>query len=63
MDIRYVKTEDKSFWYSIDKHLPEVEFDKKVRDNQGYVLFVDDKPVGFVEVSDDTQRKSNEDFL
>lgn len=48
MDIRYVKPEDKSFWYSIDKHLPEAEFDKKVRYNQGYVLFDDDKPIGLL---------------
>ena len=46
MDIRFVTPEDKPFWYSLDKHLPEKEFDKKVRDNQGYVLFEDNKPVG-----------------
>ena len=48
MDIRYVLPEDKAFWYSIDKHLPEAEFDKKVRDHQGYVLFDDGKPVGLL---------------
>ena len=48
MDIRYAAPEDKSFWYSVDTHLPEGEFDKKVRDNQGYVLFVDDQPVGLL---------------
>lgn len=42
MDIRFVVPEDKSFWYHIDKHLPQAEFDKKVRDHQGYVLFLDD---------------------
>lgn len=36
--IRYVKNEDKTFWFSLDKHLPPAEFDKKVRDKQGYVL-------------------------
>lgn len=46
MDIRFVSPEDKSFWYSLDKHLPEAEFDKKVRDKHGYVLFLDNKPVG-----------------
>ena len=35
MDIKYVQTEDKEFWYSLDKHLPEPEFEKKVRDKQG----------------------------
>ena len=48
MVIRFVTQEDKSFWYSIDKHLSEEEFDKKVRDNQGYVLIADDKPVGLL---------------
>ena len=36
-NIRFVAPEDKSFWLSIDKHLSEAEFDKKVRDKQGYV--------------------------
>ena len=48
MDIRFITTEDKPFWYSIDKHLPEKEFYKKIRDNQGYILIVDDKPVGLL---------------
>lgn len=39
MEIKYVTQDDKDFWYSFDKHLPENEFDKKVRDKQGYVLF------------------------
>ena len=29
--IRYVTNEDKRFWFELDKHLPEAEFDKKVR--------------------------------
>ena len=36
IEIRYVEKEDKDFWYSLDKHLPESEFEKKVRDKQGY---------------------------
>ena len=48
MDIRFVSPEDKPFWYSIDKHLPEEEFDKKVRDNQGYVAFINDNPIGLL---------------
>ena len=46
--IRYVQPEDKSFWYSLDKHLPESEFDKKVRDKQGYVILEGDKAVGIL---------------
>ena len=48
MDIRFVTTADKRFWYSLDKHLPEAEFDKKVRDKQGYVLLIDEKPAGLL---------------
>ena len=48
MEIRYAEADDKSFWYSLDQHLPEAEFDKKVRDEQGYILLVDNKPVGLL---------------
>ena len=48
IDIQYVEDSDKEFWYSLDKHLPEVEFNKKVRDKQGYVLFDDGNPVGLL---------------
>ena len=27
--VRYVNDVDKDFWYSLDQHLPEKEFDKK----------------------------------
>ena len=46
LEIKYVEDSDKKFWYSLDKHLPEVEFNKKVRDKQGYVLFNDGIAVG-----------------
>ena len=46
MEIKYVTKEDKEFWFQLDKHLPEAEFEKKVRDKQGYVIFEDGKPVG-----------------
>ena len=48
IEIRYVKETDKAFWYSLDKHLPEDEFLKKVRDKQGYVLFEDGIPKGIL---------------
>lgn len=38
MEIRYVQPEDKAFWFSLDKHLPEQEFDNKTRDKRGYIL-------------------------
>ena len=35
LEIRYVQIEDKEFWYSLDKHLPEQEFACKVSDKRG----------------------------
>lgn len=46
--IDFAKETDKDFWYSLDKHLPESEFLKKVRDRQGYVLFENNTPVGIL---------------
>ncbi|MBO7583941.1 MAG: hypothetical protein J6T20_09120 [Treponema sp.] len=34
--IQYVTSNDKAFWYSLDKHLPEKEFENKVQRKQGY---------------------------
>ncbi|MDV4150061.1 GNAT family N-acetyltransferase [Clostridium sp. AL.422] len=48
LKIRYVKIEDKEFWYSLDKHLPKIEFDNKIRNKQGYVLLNDDKAIGLL---------------
>ena len=47
-EIRYVKADDKEFWYSLDRHLPEKEFVGKVRDKRGYVLLEDNKAVGLL---------------
>lgn len=48
VEIRYVKETDKEFWFSLDKHLPENEFYKKVRDKQGYLLSEDGIPRGIL---------------
>ena len=48
LTIRYVKAEDKEFWYSLDRHLPEREFEDKARSKRGYVLLLDDTPVGLL---------------
>ena len=48
VEIRFVKTDDKDFWFSLDNHLTLAEFNKKVRDNQGYVLFAENQPVGIL---------------
>lgn len=47
-EIRYVQAEDKEFWYSLDRHLPEQEFHDKIRNRRGYVLLEGNKPVGLL---------------
>ncbi len=44
IEIRYVQESDKKFWFSLDRHLSEKEFQKKVRDAQGYILLEDNNP-------------------
>lgn len=46
--IRYVKTDDKLFWYQLDKHLPEAEFENKVKTKRGYVLLENEIPAGLL---------------
>ena len=40
-EVRYAEIEDKDFWYGLDKHLQELEFEKKVQDKQAYILLED----------------------
>lgn len=46
--IRYLEDSDRSFWFSLDRHLPETEFENKVKTKRGYVLLVDRQPVGLL---------------
>ncbi|MBD5089270.1 MAG: GNAT family N-acetyltransferase [Clostridiales bacterium] len=46
--IRYLKISDREFWYSLDKHLSDTEFKNKVRTKRGYILLLDDKPIGLL---------------
>lgn len=48
VSIKYVTLEDKEFWFSLDAHLAESEFVKKVRDKQGYVLYDSGIPKGLL---------------
>ena len=36
--IHPVTEEDRAFWLSLDRHLRDAEFARKVRDRRGYVL-------------------------
>ncbi len=42
LTIRYLKSSDKTFWYHLDQHLPEKEFDNKVQTKRGYILLLND---------------------
>lgn len=44
--IRYVQKEDEPFWFTLDKHISEAEFKKKIRDKMGYVILNNSTPVG-----------------
>lgn len=46
--IRYASILDKEFWFTLDKHLNEKEFYKIVRDDRGYILLNDNKPIGLL---------------
>lgn len=46
--IRYVQETDKTFWFQLDQHLPEAEFENKVRTRRGYVILKDGEPVGLL---------------
>ncbi len=47
-EIRYLRDSDQAFWYSLDQHLPEAEFENKVKTKRGYVLLEDTVPVGLL---------------
>lgn len=49
--ICYLQASDKPFWYRLDRHLPEAEFENKVQRQQGYVLLTEEGPVGLMRYS------------
>lgn len=46
--VRYMESSDRQFWYGLDKHLPETEFENKVRAKMGYVILAEGKPAGLL---------------
>jgi Acetyltransferases len=48
VEIKYVEIENKSFWSSLDKDLSEKQFEKKIKDKEGYVLYLDHQPIGIL---------------
>ena len=49
--VRCVTEADRAFWFSLDRHLPDAEFGRKVRDRMGYVLTADGKPAALLRYS------------
>lgn len=47
-EVKYVSENDKSFWFSLDRHLSKSEFELKIRDRRGYIISDGDKPVGIM---------------
>lgn len=48
IEVRYVEISDKEFWYQLDCHLPEKEFENKVKEKRGYVLLENGVLVGLL---------------
>lgn len=47
-EIRYMQMDDKEFWYSLDRHLPEEEFQNKIQNRRGYILLENGGPIGLL---------------
>ncbi|MCL2863496.1 MAG: GNAT family N-acetyltransferase [Methanimicrococcus sp.] len=47
-EIRYVSGNDKPFWFTLDSHMSESEFELKVRDRRGYIISDEGKPAGIM---------------
>ena len=48
MTVRPAREADRSFWFSLDRHLPERLFDEKLRLGQALVLEADGRPAGLL---------------
>ena len=46
--IHYMDTTNQKFWMSLDRHISVHEFNQKVLNKQGYVIFNNDVPVGIL---------------
>ncbi|MDL2225746.1 GNAT family N-acetyltransferase [Eubacteriales bacterium OttesenSCG-928-M02] len=44
--MRYAQKSDAPFWFSLDAHLSADGFQKKVRDNEGYIIENGGRPAG-----------------
>lgn len=46
--IRFVEDKDRTAWFLLDRHLPDVGFEEKVRTRQGYVYIKDEEVIGIL---------------
>ena len=46
--MRYVSEHDRLFWFTLDAHLSEPEFELKIRDKRGYIISEGCKPIGIM---------------
>lgn len=46
--MRYAAIQDKQRYLSVDKHLPEAEFESKIRDRRCYILEKDEMMIGIM---------------
>ena len=48
VSVRHVIEQDKAFWFSLDRHLSEEGFSRKVQNRMGYVLEADGRPAAIL---------------
>ncbi len=48
MTVREITDADRDLWFSLDRHLSEAAFARKVRDRMGYVLTDEGRPVAIL---------------
>ncbi|MCL2843316.1 MAG: GNAT family N-acetyltransferase [Oscillospiraceae bacterium] len=46
--IKYASEHDEPFWFHLDNHLPRSEFQRKIRDQQGYIIRTNNAPIGIM---------------
>ena len=51
LSVRYATEADREFWFSLDRHLSETVFARKIRDQMGYILASGDRPVAVLRYS------------
>ena len=46
LEIKKVELRDKANWFAVDPHISEEEFEHKVSNQTGYVIWQDGVPIG-----------------